>query len=302
MHHRQQKIGELYIAAEVTLYSIFPALIHYASGIFPPIFLAAASTLIAACCLFIYGIITHKKFFRINKQAMYAIGGIAIFIVIIPSIFIFTGTTLTSGINTALLLQAEVLFTFLICGLFFREKMTSFKMIGAGIILAGTIAVLYNGYFTLNLGDVFIILGTASYPFGNICGKKALRHTDPVTILFLRSLIGGIVLLMISLLVENVSIETVNAFYAHWWVLAVSGVMIYCISKLLWYEGLKRIDITQAIGISTAMPAISFLFAMLFLKETPTSYQLLGLFLTIIGLLILTRKNHGKTVESGHAA
>lgn len=302
MSHREQRVGELYIGAEVILYSFFPTLIHYASGIFPPIFLAAASTLIAAACLFIYGIITGKNFFKINKAAKDAIYGITLFIVIIPSLCIFIGTTLTSGINTALLLQAETLFTFFICGLFFKEKMTTAKVTGASIILCGTIAVLYNGGFSLNLGDVLIILGTASYPFGNIYGKKALRQTDPVTILFLRSVIGGGILFVMSLFVEKVWPETMTALATDWWVLLFSGVVIYCFSKLLWYEGLKRIEITHAIGISTAMPAISFLFAVGFLKETPTLYQVLGLFLTIIGLLILTWKSHRTVIDNGHCA
>lgn len=294
-------MGELFILAETVLYSTFPALIHYAGGFFPPVLFAAASNLIAGVCLLIYGAYKRKKFFKIKKNTLQAILGITLFIVIIPSMLIFIGTTFTSGINTSLLLQAEVLFTFIVCGFFYKEKMTRHKVIGAAIVLLGAIAVLYNGGLRLNLGDGLIILATASYPFGNIYAKKALRHADPVTIIVLRSLIGGGVLLLVSILFEKITVDTFDAFRTYWWVLACNGIIVYCISKLLWYEGLKRIEISHAIGISTAMPAISFLFVAVFLKEVPTIYQVVGLVLTVIGLVILTRKRAPSAIESGQA-
>ena len=59
-----------------------------------------------------------------NKKALQYILAITVFIIIIPSLFIFKGGSLTSGINTSILLQSEIVFTFLIYSIIKYEKIT----------------------------------------------------------------------------------------------------------------------------------------------------------------------------------
>ncbi|MFA6918135.1 MAG: DMT family transporter, partial [Candidatus Gracilibacteria bacterium] len=202
-------------------------------------------------------------------------------------ILIFTGSSKTSGINTTILLQSEILFTFIIFGLFSIEKITLKKTIGALIVLIGTFFIIYNGSNTVNYGDLLIIAGTFFYPIGNIFAKKALKIAPPSTILFIRSLLGGIVLISLSLIFENQS-ATIVKISNYWPLILLNGIFIYHLSKVLWYEGIKRIDISKAIPISVGgYPAFSLLFAILFLKEIPTIYQLVGFIAVAVGIFIL---------------
>jgi len=283
------------IFGETLMYSLFPIIIAYSTKILPPILFAGLSALVASITLFIFLLFKRDLKSLKNKDTIKYTLGITLFIIIIPSVLIFTGSSKTSGINTTILLQSEILFTFLIFGLFSIEKITLRKTIGALIVLIGTFFIVYNGNSGINKGDLLIIAGTFFYPIGNFFAKKALKVGPPSTILFIRSFLGGIALITISLIFENQS-TSLEKLSNYWPLILLNGIFIYHLSKLLWYEGIKRIDISKAIPISVGgYPAFSLLFAIFFLKEIPTSYQLIGFIAVIAGIFVLLKKS--KNIE-----
>lgn len=291
-----EKTGEIMILGETLLYSIFPAIIVYSTKIFPPILFAGLSTLTASITLFIFLLLKKDLKSLKNKDTIKYSLWITLFIIIIPSVLIFTGSSKTSGINTTILLQSEILFTFLIFGLFAIEKITLKKTIVALMILSGTIFIVYNGSANINIGDLMIIAGTAFYPIGNIFAKKALKVASPSAILFIRSFAGGVVLVVLSLLFENQT-GVLSKISNYWPLILFNGVMVYHLSKLLWYEGIKRIDVSKAISISIGgYPAFSLLFAVIFLKEIPTTYQLIGFGVVVMGIFILINRGKAERV------
>jgi len=288
---KEDRIGETFIISEVVLYSLFPIIINYSTKVIPPILFAGLSIITASIFLFFY--ILFKRGFKtiFNKKAFKYILGVTIFIIIIPSILIYEGTKLTSGVNTAILLQSEALFALFLCSIFFKEKITKEKIISAILIIFGATIVLYNGVLSLNLGDLLIVIGASLYPIGNIFAKKALKLSSPAVITFLRSLIGGIILIIISLIFEKSgNIISINSAKKFLWLILLNGIVIMAISKILWYEGLKRLDIGKATTLSMIYPAFSLIFAALFLDEIPTIYQLFGMLIISIGAYLITHK------------
>lgn len=287
----REKAGEIMVLGETLLFSLFPIIIAYSTKILPPMLFAGLSTLTASITLFVYLLIKRNLKSLINKETIKYSVLIALFIIIIPSILIFTGSSKTSGINTTILLQSEIIFTLLIFGLFAIEKITLRKIIGALVVLTGTIFIVYNGSTDINIGDLMIIAGTFFYPIGNIFAKKALKITNPSAILFIRSLLGGIVLIILSLIFENQS-ATLEKLSNYWPLILLNGIFIYHLSIILWYEGIKRIDISKAVSISIgSYPAFGLLFAILFLKEIPTISQLIGFTVVVAGIFVLIKKN-----------
>lgn len=286
-----ERIGELMVGGETILYAFFPILIAYTTKIMPPILFAALSTLTAAVALFIYMVLKKEiKKIKNVKTIKYALG-VAIFIIIIPATLIFLGSSKTSGINTSILLQSEILFTFVICGIFANESITSRKIIGAVLMVVGALFILFNVALAINSGDLLIIAGTLFYPIGNIIAKKALTFSPPSVILFIRSLLGGIVLLFISSQFEKWNVPIGQIISDNYLFILANGVLIYAVSKIFWYESIKRIDISKAILISVgAYPAISLFFAFLFLKEIPTTFQVIGLIIILFGVYQIVEK------------
>lgn len=278
------------IVIEAVIYAFYPIVISHSSKIMPPILFAGLTTLVAAVTSLIFVIRKATPKTLLNPRTLkYAIG-ITIFIIVIPSLFIFTGSSKTSGINTTILLQSEILFTFIFFGILKLEKITSRKILGSIIAIAGTSLILYNGSAKINIGDILIICGTISYPIGNFLAKKALKKTSIADLIFLRSIFGGIILIAFSLIFENQQ-GSMDKIALHWPLIVGSGIFINHISKFLWYQGIKRIDVSKAIPLSAGIyPTLSFIFALIFLHESPTFYQITGFALAMCGIFTLLEK------------
>jgi drug/metabolite transporter (DMT)-like permease len=65
-------------------------------------------------------------------------------------------------------------------------------------------------------------------------------------------------------------------------------VLVLIIGKLIWYEGLKRLRVIDAVALIGAGPAFSLLFAILFLGERPNVHQGLGFLLIVSGVYLVT--------------
>ena len=92
-----ERQGELLIICEVLVYAFFPIVVNYTTKLMPPILFAGLSTIIAGAALFTY-ILIKKQLSKIkNIQALKYIHAVTLFIIIIPSILIFTGTSKTSS-------------------------------------------------------------------------------------------------------------------------------------------------------------------------------------------------------------
>ncbi|MBI2638996.1 DMT family transporter [Candidatus Peregrinibacteria bacterium] len=300
MQAKQEKmqlgIGEKFLLSYMVIYALAPILANYTAKNFRPILVAAVTTLITAIALFFILAATRRLREIFNAKAFGPIFGNTMFNIVVPLALIFVGTSKTSAINTTLLHQTELFFAFLISGLFYGETITRQKIVGGTIVLLGTIAVLYNGTFELRLGDLLIIAGTALYPFGNHYAKQALLLAQPSIVLFLRTIIGGIMLLVISFILEGWPQEAflAKAFLAidQKQLALFAGLILGLlgIAKLLWFEGLKRLDVSKSTAIVIAGPAFSLVYAVALLHEIPTLYQLAGMLIIIAGLFILIKQ------------
>jgi len=293
-----ERWGELLIICEVLVYALFPIVVNYTTKLMPPILFAGLSTIMAGVALFTYILIKKQLSKLKNIQALKYILAVTLFVIIIPSILIFTGTSKTSGINTTILLQTEILFAFLICGVFVGEKITPQRIGGAITVVIGAIAILYNGTLQINWGDLLIIAGTFFFPIGNIYAKKALKLTTPAVILLVRSFLGGMILVLISLLFENYQVSFSGYVVDNFKFILLNGALIYGLSRLLWYEGLKRLDISKATSLAISYPAFSLFYSYIFLKEIPTIFQWIGFIIIFWGIFILTyKRKRGNFVE-----
>lgn len=287
---RSEQIGAIAIIGSISIWGFFPIIANYSARFIPPVLFAGVSTLTTGIVLFFYLLARgdfNKKLF--NRRAVFAISMNTILSIILAFIFIFIGASLTSAINTALLLQTELLFTFLILGIFFGEKITRQKIGGGLIVLVGATAILFNGSFSLNIGDLLIVIGTIFYPFGNRYAKQALELTSPAVLIFLRGILGGVFLIIFSLLFESHILTVGQSIKDNLPLILVQGIIIMGFSKFIWFEGFKRLSITRSIAIGMAQPAFSLVYAFLLLGEVPNVYQITGLFVIIGGVYMLTR-------------
>ena len=268
----------------------FPIIANQAVRVFPALFFAGISAFVGSVIHFCLLLLRGKLYHKVSMKVWGSVIGVTLCNSVFALLFIFLGTRYTSGINTALLMQSEMLFSFLIFTWVYGQKASKQQFIGAFVVLLGTVCVLYNGSPTFNRGDLLIILGTLFYPFGNQFAKHALLHLPSGFILMIRHLVGGIVFIVLSMLFEHPTLAVLSLVQEYWWLIGLYGVVVLVGSKLCWYEGLKVLPLTKAIPIILSYPAFSLLFASVFLGETATFYQLIGFVVTLVGLSVLTSR------------
>ncbi len=288
MIKKQEQVGAYYILASAALWGVFPVIVNQGARSIPPISFAAITALLAAGAAFVYAASTGKLHELKNKKSYASLLMISFCIVIIPYILFFIGSSKTSGINSSLLLLSEIIFTLLFTP-FIGEKTTAKKLIGAMGVCAGAALILYNGNSTLNSGDILIIASTASYPIGNFYSKKALNFVSPAIILFVRFLLGGLFIFIFALFAEPQS-SMYTIISIHWKLLVFIGFVILGISKIIWYEGLRHLDISKAISLGMSFPLFSLLILIAVFKETPSAFQWTGILFMAIGIYVSIKR------------
>ncbi len=280
--------GVILALISAALWGVFPVMVNRGSRSIPPLTFAAISTLLAAAGSFVHAALKHKLPELRKKEAYASLLMITLCIVIIPYTLFFIGSSMTSGINTSLLLLSEIIFTLIFTPLI-GEKTTIEKLAGAAGVFVGALLILYNGTFHLNVGDIMVIASTATYPIGNFYAKKALNRVSPSIILLVRFFLGGLFMLPVALFTERQS-DVAAIISDDWPILLFTGLVLLGVGKIIWYEALNRLDISKAISLGMTFPLFSILLLVGILKEPVSHYQWTGIGIMMVGVFLSIRR------------
>ncbi len=285
---KQENLGVIFALIAAAEWGVFPVLVNKGTQNIPPLMFAAVTTLLAAVGFLIYTALKVNLHELRNRNSYKSLIMVTLCIVIVPYTLFFVGSSKTSGLNSSLLLLSEIIFT-LVFTHFIGEKTTIMKLVGALGVFVGALLILNNGKSQLNVGDLLVILSTATYPVGNFYAKKALNFVSSSTILLVRFLLGGFFILITSLFFEPQS-NIFQPIIANWGLILFTGLILLGVGKIIWYEGLKRLDISKAVSLAMSFPLFSLLVLMVFFKETPSLLQWLGIIMMAIGVFFSIKR------------
>ena len=218
----------------------------------------------------------------------------SVFIGVLLYAFYFIGLRHTTAGNASIMSLMEVFFSFLILGVVIKhESLRRSRILGAVCMVVGAVCILLpraNGWHS---GDLFILLGTAFPPMGNMYVQKARKKVSAVFIMFVRSVIAGCCLLVLAFLTEPMPasatiIQSID-------LLLLNGIVFMGLSKILWIEALRFIPITKAISLSSVTPVCTMTFAYFILHEHVTAYQIFGFIPIAVGIYFLTSSRVHRT-------
>lgn len=132
-----------------------------------------------------------------------------------------------------------------------------------------------------------LVLATLFWAGNYVFGKYVVTELSPIWITFSRWVLALFVLLPVAIIVEKPNWHNVRKAWKPLLLLGVLGIIGY---NLLLYSALGYTSPTNAALISALNPGLIVLFSMLLLKESLKKMQIVGLFISLFGaLIILTR-------------
>ncbi len=295
MKHNEGRRGELWLLLCVLIQSFFPLFANQGAKLFSPLQYLFYMIGISIPVLLLINVWRGEFRELFKRDVLCLLVGVSLFVIVIPSALIFWATQDSSGINTSLLIQSEIIYATILCA-FLGEKVTRKRFLGVFFILIGSLFVLYQGSFELSRADLVLFLAPVFYPVGNIFAKKALKKVGWSTVLLFRAVVGEIFLLGLLLVFgENFQIPPREI----WFSLLFMGFGVCVLAKIFWYLGLKTMEVGRATALIMTYPAFSLIFAILFFNEIPSLYQGLGFVGVCIGIyFILKSQSQQYTVSA----
>ena len=275
---------------------IFPIAKPILSSGIPPLILAAMTYVISGLFMIPISLLgkRNKKEKSLNRNDYALLLIIGLLGGCFAPFLFFEGLNKTTASDASVLEGGELLFTAMIAISFFKEKLTKIGYIGMALTIIGiTLVSLSNSNiqnnlysFKLNLGNILIILSTLCWGLDNNISKIiSNRIANTSKIVVVKSLIGGFLLLIISLILGyQLSLDLFQIPYL--FILAIGG---FGLSLFFFIESLRIIGTLKVIVIFSTSAIFGLFFSFIILKDKITIMQLISTALVIIGLYYVNK-------------
>ncbi|MFJ7920225.1 DMT family transporter [Lysinibacillus fusiformis] len=193
----------------------------------------------------------------------------------------------TSPITAALILACAPIVTSLLNKMMYHESRNGIFWLGAIISFIGVGLIITKGALitiSIGKGEVLSLITMLSFALFLIIVNHLSLKLSAQSITFYTNLIGLLVLVPFSFTMWTRINWQVT--YPYWMLLILSAVIIHGISNLLWNQKMKEIGSTNASLLLNFEPAIAMLLSAIFLKQFPTSVQVCGSLLILLGILL----------------
>lgn len=236
-------------------------------------------------------IIFGKSLRRLSKREwVYTLLGM-LFGVIVHHSFMATGLTMIDA-STASLILALVPLTTAILGMFFLgEQLTKLRSIGFVLALTGVFFIQGGSFSSMqfSLGEWILFGAMIAQAISFIFVKKATATLDSKQVTTIMYLAGSIGLLMVSFIAEPTGISEMTSAPLFIYVLFfISGIVATGVGYMVFNAAIQQIGAGQTAIFNNFVPFFGLLFAVIFLNETITAYQLIGFLFIVAGVLFGT--------------
>ena len=208
-----------------------------------------------------------------------------------PLLFL-NGLNQTTAINASLLQNTESLFTILIALLFLKEKAGKKDWVGILFLIGGVLFLTTNGeFFKLTLtqslfGNMLIVTACLFWGIDNNLSRFLSIKEDIILITVLKCLIGGTILLLLSLALRLEFQISLSVFP---YLISV-GTFSIGFSILFFLLGLREIGAMKTGVIFSTSSLFGAAFAFLILRESFSLIQLIAGFVMLLGVYILYKQ------------
>ncbi len=254
---------------------------NQASKLAQPILVATYALLISAIILLAISKIANKKLSTIKGLKNSAdFWKITLSRNVLGTILLLYGMSLTTSINSLVILRLEPAFVMLFGYFLLRERLKQEEILYVSLTILGAVLVSTSGNLSIGqaqIGDLLVLASLVFLGYSYIPSRRIMQKTDPLILTAYSNLFGGIVLLLLSMvLVKNLSMPA-NAFMFT----MGSVITFYVVGLSLWFEALKKIEAWKVAALLSITPIAGGALSFLWLGESINEVQLIGAIIII---------------------
>lgn len=246
----------------------------------------------AALIMFIYIGLTDRKLLKIRFSDAYYFIGTGIFSIVFFNWCYFTTIREASVAIAAILLYTAPIFVLLMSRLFFKERLSSIKILALMVAIVG--CILISGYLPSGgglLSTSMLLIGLGSgfgYALYTILGKAALDKYDPMTVITYTFVVATIGLFPIS---GMEAIITASHNIDSWGYIFGLGLVPTVLGYIFYTKGLHYVEASKASIIAAVEPVVATTIGVSVFSEILSRWQFTGILLILFAVLLAQREN-----------
>ncbi|MHA2078070.1 MAG: DMT family transporter [Candidatus Thorarchaeota archaeon] len=224
----------------------------------------------------------------------------------ISQIMQYIGLEMTAASDALLLINLTPIFAVILAAVILKEAITVDKAAGLVLATIGATLIVMNttpDYVAFDLfrvlGDIIVIVSTLFFAINGIAGKIAVKSVDAVSTTFYSTLIAVPFIWISALILEDVTVlfrMSAIAWAIMLWVAIVNTVLGF----ILYYESMKYIEASRVQITLNLIGVWGVLMSVIVLQETVTLFQIIGGFLTMVGVVIAQMMSNNKRKDENH--
>lgn len=204
----------------------------------------------------------------------------------------FLGLAYLPAILFSLLLNFSALLIAFFGYLFLKEKLRGTQWLGIGIFLAGVMVYFYPVLIPsgLGIGLWIAIFNIMALSIAAILGRLVNRtkRFDALTVTVVSMGIGSILLLLAGIFTEPWPALS----FQSWGIILILATSNTAFTFTLWNHTLRTLTAAESGMINNTMLIQIAILAWIFLGETPTGKEWIGMLIAIVGVFLVNKQNN----------
>lgn len=235
---------------------------------------------------------------KVEKADLKQMAWLALFGVVINQVFFIYGLSITTPINSSIIMISNPIIVFILTLFILRERISILKFSGLTLAIIGAVMILrYRGNFEVGsntiAGDLMTLVNSASWAIFTVLVKRIMTKYNTVTAMRWMFLFGSIYIIPVGLpetLQTNWHIFTPNACYALLFVIIATTFFAYFLN----IYGLRELSPNTVSAYIYLQPFLAALFAIIMGEDELTATKIVSGILIILGLFLINKKTKKK--------
>ncbi|MEL6501676.1 MAG: DMT family transporter [Cyanobacteria bacterium J06623_1] len=250
---------------------------------------------VASIFLWLLSLLNQEKLPRLNLRQACLVICLGFSGILAYNLFFFLGLKHISASRAGLIIALNPVGITLASSIFFREKLTYLKLIGAATSLLGAGLIITEGNLReifaqgIGFGELAMLGCVISWVIYSLIGKSAMRELSVLATTTYGIWVGTVLLLPFAIWEQNNRLPQIDMPTGLG--LAYLGILATVVAFNWYYEGIKTIGASKASIFINLVPMFTIAFGTIFLEESLTAISFLGGGLVILGVSLVNRQN-----------